>query len=521
MEKQMIKISIFVSGIFVCMLDTTVMNIALPQISQSFSTSLDNLSWAINIYTILFASLTIPLTRIAEKWGMNKSILFGFLLLGSGSCLSGMANALPMLLIGRAIQSIGAALVFPLSMTLGIEQVKQDSRTGMIALLGVTQGLAAALGPIIGGVITQLFSWRWIFLINVPIIILILFTGRFVLNLHEATGQNKHFDIAGSITSIIFLVSLTLVLTQGRILGWTSVASVGTMIVALLVFVVFIIIEKRTMQPMIPLELFTNRQFNGAAIVIVLSNLFLVAITVILPTYYTTVAHFDALHAALMLLPITIFIFIMSPIAGFSLKKIGAKQLITLGFLLMALGYLGFGYNGLENQLYAYLDGALIGAGYGLITGPITILAASDFTGELLSASQSVAGVMRQVGTVLAVSIFVTSLYSNIDNAQKQSNQYMEQSIGALPVPNQIKSVLIDKSRQALKDNNQTQQIPKKHTGDKKIDVRINMTLIKIKKEAEANMMKAFKNLYKSALPFLILSAFCTLLFWKNQKISE
>lgn len=97
---------------------------------------------------------------------------------------------------------------------------------------------------------------------------------------------------------------------------------------------------------------------------------------------------------------------------------------------------MGFGYNGLENQLYAYLDGALIGAGYGLITGPITILAVSDFTGELLSASQSVAGVMRQVGTVLAVAIFVTSLYSNIDNAQKQSNKYMEQSIGSLPVPN-------------------------------------------------------------------------------------
>lgn len=144
-------------GIFLCMLDTTVMNVALPAIQSSLNTQLNSLSWALNIYTILFASLTIPLGKIAEHFGINKTYIIGLIIFICGSTISASAYNLNILISGRALQSIGAALVFPLSMTIGISIVDISTRKKVIAILGITQGLAAALGPTIGGCLTQFF----------------------------------------------------------------------------------------------------------------------------------------------------------------------------------------------------------------------------------------------------------------------------------------------------------------------------------------------------------------------------
>lgn len=510
-----LKTLIFTLGIFLCMLDTTIMNVALPQISEAFNTPLNNLSWALNIYTILFASLTIPLTRIAEKFGMNRLIIIGFILFGIGSFVSGNANGLTQLISGRGIQSIGAALIFPLSMTLGINLVDKLKRTGIIALLGVTQGLAAALGPIIGGVITQYLSWRWIFYINIPAILLIISISLGVLDIKENRNIVSNFDFMGSTFSITFLLSLTTVLSQGRNWGWSSFSVIALTILTIVCFIIFILIELNSKKPMIPLALFKNKNFIGASLVIILSNLFLVAVTVILPTYYTNVKYVNALDAALTLVPITFFIFIVSPLAGFALKKFGAKILIPTGFILMMFGYFGYANNGLDNQLYSYLYGAFIGTGYGLITGPITVIAASNFTGELLSASQSVSGLLRQVGTVLAVAIYITGLYSNITISQNQSEQYVVKEIKKLNVPDDIKPILIEKSKKAIKSRTNT-NIPTKHTGISEIDSKINNTLKNIKQQSQKNAINAFKKLYKNTIGFLLIVIIFMIFFWRR-----
>ncbi|BDR56282.1 MFS transporter [Xylocopilactobacillus apis] len=498
------------------MLDTTVMNVALPEIGETFSTALNNLSWALNIYTILFASLTIPLTRVAERYGMNKIIMLGFIIFGIGSLISGLSNGLCILVFGRAIQSIGAALVFPLSMTLGINLVDKDKRTGVIAVLGVTQGLAAALGPVIGGIITQYLTWRWIFFINLPIVIFVLIIGLKLLDFKEVNEEVINFDIFGSAFSILFLLSLTTVLTQGRTWGWTSLTSLLFIFFSLVFFVSFLVVEIRSKKPMIPLELFKDKNFIGSSVVVVLSNLFLVGITVLLPTYYTNVKHFDALHASFMIVPVTLFIFIMSPISGFALKKTGPKILLSFGFLLMVIGYIGYANNGLNNQLYSCIYGALIGAGYGLITGPITVIGASDFTGELLSASQSVTGVLRQIGIVLAVAIFVTGLYTNLKSAQVKSENYVSEQVSGLNIPKQAKSTLIKKSIEGIREQ-KTSNTAKKHTGNAKIDQGINRVIKDIKDTALNNIVNAFKSLYKVAIPYLIVTLVLTFLFWKRR----
>lgn len=138
--KKVLSIFAMCIGIFLCMLDTTVMNIALPSIQDSLHVTLNNLQWALNIYTILFASLTIPLSQLAERFGKHKCYLLALLLFAVGSLMSSLSTTLTQLIIGRAIQSMGAALIFPLSMTIGINTVSLEARKGVIAALGVTQG---------------------------------------------------------------------------------------------------------------------------------------------------------------------------------------------------------------------------------------------------------------------------------------------------------------------------------------------------------------------------------------------
>lgn len=423
MNKSKLTVVASCIGIFLCMLDTTIMNIALPAIQTGLNVNLNDLSWALNIYTILFATLTIPLSKLSEKLGMHKFYVGGMIIFLLGSLISAFSSNITILIFGRAFQSLGAAVVFPLSMTIGISTVEISDRTKVIAALGVTQGLAAALGPLIGGVLTQFLSWRWIFLINIPLMIVSILICLYSLNFTEPS-KNIPIDLIGCFLSKICLFSLTIVLVQGRKWGWTKSLTLLLVILAVISFVNFIIYEKNIDNPMIPMSLFSDRQFNGAALTILLSNLFLVAVTVILPTYFTKIQGKTELYASLLITPITVMIFICSPIAAILIAKWGARLVIFVGFLAMFIAYVMLCKINMDNQLQVIAACAILGFGYGVITGPITVLAASDFTGEKLTASQSVAGVLRQVGVVLAIAIFVTGLYSNMKVAKYNSIEY-------------------------------------------------------------------------------------------------
>ncbi|MRG90112.1 MFS transporter [Limosilactobacillus reuteri] len=556
-NKFLIIIAMCIS-IFLCMLDTTVMNIALPAIQNELHVTLTNLSWALNIYTILFASLTIPLSKLAEKLGMSFLYIIGLIMFLIGSSISGISPNLAILILGRGIQSLGAALLFPLSMTIGINIVTIKTRKKVIAALGITQGLAAALGPSIGGILTQFMGWHSIFSVNIPFTILSLIICLSTLNFHEPKS-NEGNDYLGSFLGIILLSSLTLILTQGRSWGWKSPAINLLFFIFILTFILFLVTEHYAKAPMIPLILFKNREFTGSAISIILSNLFLVAVTVILPTYFTHIQHRTELEAALLITPITGMIFIMSPLSAILLDKLGSRAIILSGFLLMSISYYLFTHIDMDNITLVIFTCIILGTGYGIIAGPITVLAASNFEGYLLTASQSVAGVLRQVGVSLAVAIFLTGLYGNLSTAKHNSINYINQQVNSLNVPKHQKNKIRDNSIKSL-NNNLNSQTPSKHfsrklikeTIDKeyakqitslpsepskiqereiylrtetnvklvfhKLNNSINTTIKKIKDYANRQYSNAFINLYRVSLPFLIFSCLSCLLFPKRKR---
>lgn len=543
-------------GIFICMLDTTVMNIALPAIQTNLHTSLNNLQWSINAYMIVFASLTIPLGKLAERFGLSRFYLFGLVLFLAGSLISAFSGNLSTLLIGRIIQAMGAATIFPLSMILGISTTSVEKRTGVIAALGVTQGLAAAVGPTIGGVLTQFLSWRWIFLVNLPLILLMTILCVLSFDFRQPIKRVK-VDFVGALLSIIALFALTLALVQGREWSWHSPVIIGLFILSIVALIIFIMVERKLAEPMIPLQLFRSRQFNGASLVLILSNLFLIGVTVVLPTYFTKIQGKEELMAAILVTPITAMIFVMSPIAAILINKLGARLMIATGFLAMAGGYLLFATISMTNYIQVLSTCALLGAGYGIIAGPIVVLAASDFTGEMLTASQSVAGVLREVGMVLGVAIFVTGLYSNVNLAKSQSISDAKAQIQKLNIPTKAKNTMTQEVVSQIKaektqGNNRKNFISKSERHqiiqenftkalvshpelpddaqqkilqlvtikvDYKIrntNQQINQASIKIRENTKNKFTKAFTSLYVLALPFVILSGLTAILFNKK-----
>lgn len=539
-------------GIFLCMLDTTVMNVALPTIQTSLNVKLNNLSWALNIYTILFATLTIPLGKIAERLGINKTYISGLIIFIVGSTFSTLTKTLPILILGRALQSIGAAIVFPLSMSIGIASTNLATRKKVIAILGITQGLAAALGPVIGGILTQFLSWRWIFIINIPLSIISLFICLSTLELQE-NPKKEPIDFYGSSLSMLSLFALTLSLVQGRVWGWVSVRIISLLTFFTITLVLFIIHENKTKYPMIPLELFKNREFTGSAITIVLSNLFLVAVTVVLPTYFVKIQSKTELEAALLITPITGMIFIFSPLAAILIDKLGSRAVIATGFLLMTISFILFATINMKNLALVIITCLILGIGYGIIAGPITVLAASDFKGSLLNASQSVAGVLRQIGISLAIAIYVTGLYGNLVTAKHNSVKYIKSEVATLNIPQLKKQSVIDKSIYSLSHSandssrkhftsnerellihknyenallSQPTSLPKRakvkiySQVQAKVDKRlnnlnkqINLTITKIKSFATNEYGKAFTKLYKYSIIFVALSILTSLLF--------
>lgn len=554
------KIKIIIAcciGIFLCMLDTTIMNIALPAIQNGLHVPLNQLSWPLNIYTILFASLTIPLGKLAEKIGMNKFYCWGLCLFIIGSFISGFSKCLNILIIGRGIQSIGAAIIFPLSMTIGINTTSVKARSKIIAALGVTQGLAAALGPVIGGMVTQFWGWKWIFFINIPLMIIALILCVTSFNFKEKHLTSK-IDVLGAILSIISLSTFTLALVQGREWGWKSFTILSLFAISLIFIILFIICEKKSKYPMIPLDLFKNKEFNGAALSIVLSNLFLVAVTVVLPTYFTKLQNKTELEAALLITPISAMIFIFSPIAGVLIDKISPRKIIGIGFTLMTIAFLMFSTINMNDYKIVIIACLLLGSGYGIIAGPNTVLAASNFTGKLLNASQSVAGVLREVGIVLAVAIYVTGLYNNVATAKDNSINHVYTEVAKLNIPDNKKKIVANKSITSIKNENTNSSTETNHfTTEEKnklikqnykqviqgkdnlpiivkhqiynsvvnkvnlkikdINSQINKKITNIKQYTHNQFNKAFVKLYRYSTPFVFLSIFSFLLFDKKR----
>lgn len=415
MSKNKLRILAMCLGIFITMLDTTIMNVALPSIKISLNTNLHSLSWALNAYTIAFAALSIPLGKLANIYGKKIFYIVALSFFGIGSILSGMSDTVILLVISRVIQSIGAALLFPLSMDLAISTQNENLKKKATLFVGISQGGAAAAGPILGGIITQYLGWRYIFFVNIPIVFIALILSLYALP-KNIEKESAKVDWVGAVLVMVNLVMGTLLITQYRTWGFSK-ATIICLIVLGFSLPLFFIVEQKKKDPIINFHLFKYKEFNISTLATILGQFFLVGFMVIMPTFLTTVFKYSEFYSALLIIPTTLTIFLVAPFSGNIVSKRNGGFLISLGFVLISIGYFMLGCINSPLNYYIYIGGSiLIGAGYGLIVGPVSVLSTIKFKGSLLTTSQSVIGILRQIGTVLAVSIFISLLNSNLSH---------------------------------------------------------------------------------------------------------
>jgi EmrB/QacA subfamily drug resistance transporter len=551
-------------GTFVCMIDSTIMNITLPAIQDSLHTSLEKSTWMLNIYTMTIAVLAIPMARFAEMYGRNKFYLVGLFVFGLGSALCGLAESSNFLIGARFIQSFGASILIPCSMIIGIAAMPLEKRMIPQTLLGATQGLSTALGPTVGGIITQNLSWNWVFYVNVPICILAIIGIFMILPLKNENRIRAKIDWIGLLFSTAAIFPLNLVLIKGNAWGWGSTQAIVCYFVTMISIVLFILVEKKSAAPMVNLKLFKDRLFTGSVLIVTTGFIFLVGVTVLLPQFLTNFQHKTELQAAMLVTPISAAIFVFSNISGLVTRKIGYTLPVILGFGIMGIAYyLLHSLTIHSTSKEVILLGSLLGIGFSFVISSATIASSSSFEGELLTASQSVFSMLRQVGVVLAVAIFVAGLTNNIHQKKQDVIYYGKQKLETLDVPETAKAKILSETKKAINSESKAPkadtELVTKDERQQIIDQNVQETLAKIpekqraaartsiyqkvekqvdedisKKEksvkiystnvsnyAKTKIASSFGDLYKASIPFVLLCSLMGLIFRKTKSRGE
>jgi len=409
-------------GFFMILLDTTIVNIAVPSILSDLNTSLDQILWVLNAYILVYAVLLITAGRLGDLYGPKNLFLAGLVVFTLASMACGAAQSANQLIAFRVVQGIGGALLTPQTLTM-ITSIFEPARRGAaFGIWGGVAGIASITGPVLGGVLVTYVNWRWIFYVNVPIGIFTLVAGMLVIP--DLRASRRHgFDPIGVLLATSGLFLLTFGLIEGQKYDWgtvTGLLSIPLMLVAGLVLVaVFFIWETFQTEPLIPLSLFRDRNFSvmnftTAAVAFGMLGLFL-PITIFLQS----VLGFSALKAGLTFLPMTLVSMPIAPFAGRLADRIGGKYILLFGLSMFALG---FGLIDLVASINAdwytfTLPAMVAGVGLGCTFAPMITVAMRNIQPQMAGAASGVFNTTRQLGGVLGSAVVGAVLQNRLATA--------------------------------------------------------------------------------------------------------
>ena len=403
-------------------LDNNVINVALPTIQHSLHLSVSGLEWIVSSYLLVLGGLLLVGGRIADVYGRRRMFMVGLAIFTLSSLAAGLADSGGVLIAARAVQGLGAALLMPTTLAI-IAATFTDARerTAAIGIWGAVGALGRALGPAIGGVVSQHLHWGWIFLINVPIGVI---TGAiaipFIAESHgrsqaetAATGRSTAslLDIPGLISSAVALFALTYALIEGQDKGWTSSLIIASFAVAAVMFTAFLVIEARSSRPMVPLPIFRSATFSGGLGTMMIWSFGILGIYFFTSLYLQGSLGFSPTKAGLSFVPMALCLAIAAVLSPRVTALIGANRTVALGMAVITAGLVLFARLGNGATLADLMPGfVLFGLGAGLTNVPLAsaILdgaptAQAGVASALLNASREVAGLLgvTVVGAVL------------------------------------------------------------------------------------------------------------------------
>jgi EmrB/QacA subfamily drug resistance transporter len=398
---------------FMVVLDATVVNVALPSIQADLHVSDSSLQWIVNAYTLLFGGFLLLGGRAADLIGRRTLFVAGVVVFSVASLISGLATSEEMLIVARGLQGLGGAMLSPAALAVITTSFSEGAeRTKALSVWAAIASGGSAAGLLLGGVLTELLSWEWIFFINVPIGVLTVIAGmRFVPNSRvESVAARRHFDIAGAVSVTAGLVVLVYTIVKAEAWGWGSVETLGFGALAIALLAAFIWIEQRSPAPLVRLGLFRMRSLavaNGTFL-IVAGGLF--AMFFFASLYLQNVLGYDALTTGLAFLPVTAGIAIGATIAQQLVQRIGVRPVVLTGMTVAALGLA-------ELAATTSVDGSYVGVlagllpmsiGMGATFVPLTLVATTNVAPDDAGLASGVFNTSQQVGGALGLAILST-----------------------------------------------------------------------------------------------------------------
>jgi EmrB/QacA subfamily drug resistance transporter len=363
---------------FMVVLDSVVVITALPRMQRDLHVSLASLQWTLNAYGIAFAAGIITAAALGDRFGRRKVFTVGLALFTLASIACALAPSLSALIVARTVQGLGGAVVLPLSLTILTAAFPIERRGMIVGIYGGLAGLAVAIGPIVGGAVTQSIDWHWIFWINVPIGIVAVLLG--VRLLPESYGAPERLDLVGVGLVTAAVVSVVWALSRASDVGWSSAEVVGTLIAGAALLGGFFVWESSVREPMVPLRLFAVRDFAVGNVTTFLMSGAIFAGGLLVTEEFQLARHYSPVGAGLHLLPFFATPMLVSPVAGALSDRIGRRPIIVVGLSLLTAGFVWVAWRGSLNASWIELVVALLIAGVGismaLPTVPTAVLSA-------------------------------------------------------------------------------------------------------------------------------------------------
>ncbi|HEY5977481.1 MAG TPA: MFS transporter [Solirubrobacterales bacterium] len=416
MERKWWTLVLISIATFMLLLDITVVNVALPDIQRDLGASLSSLQWVVDAYSLTLAAFLLTAGSLGDRLGRRRVFSIGFGVFTGASFLCGIAGDPTLLNLARGLQGIGGAAMFATSLALIGQEFHGKDRATAFGVWGATIGGAVAIGPLVGGVITEHLGWEWIFFVNIPIgLVAIVLTERRVANV--ASPDPEPIDVPGLVTFSSALFLLIFGLIRGNPEGWGSPQILACLIGAFALMAAFVAIESRSDHPMLDLKLFRNPAFNGVSAVAFGLSAGMFAMFLYLTIYMQGVLDYSPLEAGLRFLPLTVLSFIASPIAGALSHRIPIRVLLGFGLGLVGVGLALMHGIEADSGWTALLAGFLIaGVGIGTTNPGIGQAAIAVVPVEKSGMGSGINTTFRQVGIATGVAALGAIFQSRVDS---------------------------------------------------------------------------------------------------------
>jgi len=427
-------------ALFMMMLDNTVVNVALPSIQRDLHASLSALEWTINAYTLTLAVFMVTGGRLGDIFGRRRMFLIGVVVFGLSSAVIGLSPNGTVLVAFRAIQGIGAAFMMPATLSIITQTFPAEQRGMAIGTWAGVSAMALAIGPVLGGFLTQSVSWRAIFFINPPIAVVAIAVTLFATRESRDETVDRSVDYPGIATLTVSLTALVLALVEGDSWRWGSVRVISLFVIAAAGLVAFVRIELRSRAPMVDFSFFRSRSFLGSNLVAFFVTFAMFSQFFFLTLYMQNVLHYSPLQTGLRFLPATVLIIAAGPIAGRLSDRIGPRPLMTLGLLIVAGALLIQSRLTIHSGYGLLLPGfMMMGLGMGLVMSPMSTAAMNAVDRTKAGLASGTLSMSRMIGGTFGVAVMGalvtaigrTKLSSSLPHLPAATRSAIANSLGA------------------------------------------------------------------------------------------